>query len=210
MSEEPTCDEKHAAAPAMVQPVRVGDGGGLADVFVYVKEGLGDMTFATPTTAAILDQDGCEYQPHVVGEFDSPAPASISTADASSLTWYNFTPFGLDGNAPGVAAIGSQASITMDNIVSVGYFFETENTHATDNKWVGSKLLYFSVTATGYNPDINDDGSVDLKDFAKLAIWWENNQCETFVDCLDADINSDGIVDIMDVKIVTQRWLDSD
>jgi len=67
MSEEPTCAEKHGAAPAIVQPVRVGDGGGLADVFVYVKEGLGDMTFATPTTAAVLDQVGCEYRPHVVG-----------------------------------------------------------------------------------------------------------------------------------------------
>lgn len=65
MSEEPTCAEKHASAP-MAYDVRVGDGGGLADVFVYVKEGLGDMTFATPA-AALLDQDGCEYKPHVLG-----------------------------------------------------------------------------------------------------------------------------------------------
>jgi hypothetical protein len=66
------------------------------------------------------------------------------------------------------------------------------------------------VTAAGYNPDINDDGLVNLKDFAKIAIWWNNDQCQTFVDCLDTDINSDDIVDIMDLMIVTQGWLDSD
>ncbi|TFG66442.1 MAG: hypothetical protein E4H28_01900 [Gemmatimonadales bacterium] len=66
MSEEPTCAEKHGT-PAMNQLVRVGDGGGLADVFVYVKEGLGDMTFPIPATTAVLDQNGCEYRPHVIG-----------------------------------------------------------------------------------------------------------------------------------------------
>lgn len=66
MSEEPDCAEKHTTTP-MIQPVRVGDGGGLADVFVYVKEGLGDMTFPTPATPVVLDQNGCQYSPHVIG-----------------------------------------------------------------------------------------------------------------------------------------------
>jgi len=66
MSEEPACAEKHATTP-MIQPVRVGDGGGLGDVFVYVKEGLGDMAFPTPAAAVVLDQNGCEYVPHVIG-----------------------------------------------------------------------------------------------------------------------------------------------
>ena len=66
MSEEAACAEKHTTTP-MSQPVRVGDGGGLADVFVYVKEGLGDMMFPTPAAAVVLDQNGCEYVPHVIG-----------------------------------------------------------------------------------------------------------------------------------------------
>jgi len=66
MSEEPICAEKHTTDP-MIQDVRVGDGGGLADVFVYVKQGLGDRTFPTPTTPVVLDQNGCEYTPHVIG-----------------------------------------------------------------------------------------------------------------------------------------------
>jgi plastocyanin len=41
--------------------------GGLDNVFVYVKNGLGDRRFAAPTTAAVLDQQGCRYKPHVLG-----------------------------------------------------------------------------------------------------------------------------------------------
>ena len=41
--------------------------GGLENVFVYVKDGLGDYYFDTPTTAVTLDQKGCNYSPHVFG-----------------------------------------------------------------------------------------------------------------------------------------------
>lgn len=41
--------------------------GGLENVFVYVKDGLGNYYFETPTTAVTLDQKGCHYSPHVFG-----------------------------------------------------------------------------------------------------------------------------------------------
>src|SRR6185369_625440 len=34
------------------------DGGGLANVFVYVKDGLGNLKFPVPTTPVVLDQQG--------------------------------------------------------------------------------------------------------------------------------------------------------
>jgi plastocyanin len=40
---------------------------GLKNVFVYVKDGLGDRVYAAPTTAIVLDQEGCRYEPHVFG-----------------------------------------------------------------------------------------------------------------------------------------------
>ncbi len=45
----------------------VADGGNLANVFVYVKDGLGNRTFDVPTTAVTIDQQGCKYHPHVLG-----------------------------------------------------------------------------------------------------------------------------------------------
>ena len=45
----------------------VADNGDLANVFVYVKDGLGDRTFDVPKDSVTIDQQGCKYHPHVLG-----------------------------------------------------------------------------------------------------------------------------------------------
>ena len=45
----------------------VGPGNSLQNVFLYVKQGLGDRTFPAPSTPVTLDQVGCRYTPHVFG-----------------------------------------------------------------------------------------------------------------------------------------------
>ena len=45
----------------------VGGGGSLANVFIYVKDGLGNRVFPVPATPVTLAQKNCTYQPHVVG-----------------------------------------------------------------------------------------------------------------------------------------------
>ncbi len=64
MSEEPTCAEQHTE-PVTTQQVVAADGK-LANVFVYVKEGLGDRQFPTSTEGVTIDQHGCLYHPHVL------------------------------------------------------------------------------------------------------------------------------------------------
>ncbi len=41
--------------------------GGLAGVFVYIKDGLSGKTFPPPAEPVVLDQLGCEYKPYVFG-----------------------------------------------------------------------------------------------------------------------------------------------
>ena len=53
--------------PARTQTVVVNDNGALQWVFVYVKEGLGDASFAVSDEPVTLDQRGCMYEPHVLG-----------------------------------------------------------------------------------------------------------------------------------------------
>ncbi len=65
MSSDPGC--MPAGEGATSEALLVGDGGGLANVFISVKDGLGDARFPVPTTPVILDQDGCRYTPHVFG-----------------------------------------------------------------------------------------------------------------------------------------------
>lgn len=66
MSAEPTCADMYDEQP-MTQSVLVGPDGGLANVFVYVREGLGDLEFPTPQEGTEIDQQGCRYIPHVMG-----------------------------------------------------------------------------------------------------------------------------------------------
>jgi hypothetical protein len=66
MDEEPVCLEKHTEGP-FTENVVVNDNGTLRNVFVYVKEGLGDLKFPVPKEAVVLDQNGCLYNPHVLG-----------------------------------------------------------------------------------------------------------------------------------------------
>jgi len=61
MSQDPACKGTNSAETI------VADGGNVANVFVYVKEGLGDRTFDVPKDSVTLDQQGCKYHPHVLG-----------------------------------------------------------------------------------------------------------------------------------------------
>src|SRR5438093_5297716 len=61
---DPQCGKLHNQKPKTRFYV-VGAGGELADVFVYIKDGLDGKTFEPPATPVVLDQKGCEYTPYV-------------------------------------------------------------------------------------------------------------------------------------------------
>jgi plastocyanin len=62
MSADPGCPPK--PQPSEVVALK---GGKLANVFVYVKEGLPQGAFAVPSDPVVLDQKGCRYNPRVLG-----------------------------------------------------------------------------------------------------------------------------------------------
>jgi plastocyanin len=78
MSSDPGC--LPAGEGATSEALLVGADGGLQNVFVYVKSGLGDARFPVPSTPVLLDQDGCRYTPHVFG-VQVGQPVSISNSD---------------------------------------------------------------------------------------------------------------------------------
>jgi hypothetical protein len=65
MSQDPICAKAHPA-PATTEDIVVGANGGLANVVVYVSDGLGSRTFQPPAQPATLEQKGCQYKPHVL------------------------------------------------------------------------------------------------------------------------------------------------
>jgi len=61
MSQDPACKGNNTAEAVLASA------GHLANVFVYVKDGLGNRTFDIPKEAVTLDQSGCRYHPHMLG-----------------------------------------------------------------------------------------------------------------------------------------------
>jgi len=61
MSQDPACKGSNESEAVVVS------GGDLANVFVYVKDGLGSRAFDLPKDPVVLDQQGCKYHPHVLG-----------------------------------------------------------------------------------------------------------------------------------------------
>jgi plastocyanin len=67
MNADPVC-VREAKGTQMQETYIVGsDGKTLGNVFVYVKDGLGNYVFDTPTETAKIDQKECRYHPHVFG-----------------------------------------------------------------------------------------------------------------------------------------------
>jgi plastocyanin len=66
MSSNPQCERQHHT-PQKAEIVVVNGNGTLKNVFVWIKSGLAPARWTPPTEAARLDQNGCVYQPHVLG-----------------------------------------------------------------------------------------------------------------------------------------------
>jgi plastocyanin len=64
MSQDPACT---MGTPANFGEAYQVKGGKLANVFVYVKEGLPKANYGVPPTPVVIDQKGCRYFPHVAG-----------------------------------------------------------------------------------------------------------------------------------------------
>ena len=67
MNADPVCMRENKT-PQFQETYMVGsDGKSLQNVFVYVKDGLGNYVYDMPTDSVTIDQKECRYHPHVFG-----------------------------------------------------------------------------------------------------------------------------------------------
>ena len=66
MDADPVCSKQHSDK-VYSQDVVVNENGTLSNVFVWIKTGLEQYSFPTPSVQASLDQKSCLYSPHVIG-----------------------------------------------------------------------------------------------------------------------------------------------
>jgi plastocyanin len=78
LSGDPACTREHP--DGYVFDNYIVTDGGLENVFVYVKDGLGKYDFDVPAEPVKLDQKGCRYTPHVLG-VRVGQPIEVSNSD---------------------------------------------------------------------------------------------------------------------------------
>jgi plastocyanin len=67
MDADPVCAKKHSG-PVPSEMLVLGTGNTMGNVMVWVSKGVpAGKTWPAPTTPAVLDQNGCQYKPHVMG-----------------------------------------------------------------------------------------------------------------------------------------------
>jgi len=144
MDQDPVCVGKHSS-PVHVEDGEVNDNGTLPNVFVYVKEGADKYTFATPTDAVTLDQNGCMYKPHVLGVMADQTVHIIS----SDATTHNIHPQPKDNRewnesqAPGSAPLDKKFA-RSEIMIPVKC-----NQHPWMKAYIGvAKNPFFSVTGS--------------------------------------------------------------
>jgi plastocyanin len=67
MDAEPVCAKKHSG-PVPAEMLVLGNNQTMGNVMVWVSKGLpAGKTWPAPTTPVTIDQNGCQYKPHVMG-----------------------------------------------------------------------------------------------------------------------------------------------
>jgi plastocyanin len=63
---DPLCARLHQSA-VFDESIKANSNGTLANVFVYIKQGLEDKKFEPPADPVVIDQNGCWFSPRVLG-----------------------------------------------------------------------------------------------------------------------------------------------
>lgn len=141
---DPMCTSANAGGLAFENYV-VKDGG-LDNVFVYVKDGLGHYYFDTPTEPVRIDQQGCRYVPHVVGA-RAGQPIEVSNSDATIHNVHALPNVNREVNIPQPSK--DQRDITTFSAAEVMVPLKCD-LHPWMNAYVGVVAHpYFAVTTDG-------------------------------------------------------------
>jgi plastocyanin len=145
MGSDPFCSGAHK--DPVTAPTYVVDNGGLENVFVYVKDGLGNKyIFDTPTDPVVLDQKDCEYKPHVVG-LRVGQPLQIASSDNTTHNVHAMPDTNREFNY-GYPVAGMKQTVTF-TAPEVLIPFKCD-VHSWMNAYIGVvNNPYFAVTSNG-------------------------------------------------------------
>ena len=145
MDADPACAKKHSK-PAANEMLVLGSGNTMGNIMVYVSKGLpAGKTWPAPKTPVVLDQDGCQYKPHVMGIMVGQ-PYRILNSDGVLHNVHTLPKINKSFNA-GMPATRKEATTTFDKPEPM---FQIKcDVHPWMSAYIGVFTHpFFSVTAT--------------------------------------------------------------
>jgi plastocyanin len=167
MDQDAACAKLHKGGGRIDEDLMVNKDGTLANVFVYVKAGLEGKRFEVPSTPVKLDQNGCWFQPRVLG---IQTGQTLSVTNSDPVT-HNVHPMARVNREWNQSQGGGDPPLTRR-------FTEPEimvpvkcNIHRWMRAWIGVlEHPYFAVTGS--------DGSFEIRNLPPgeytVAAWQES------------------------------------
>lgn len=152
MSDEPACRDKYPQPPRG-QTVVVNANGTLKNVFIYIKAGLDTtLRFPVPSDSAWIDQNGCRYEPHVLG-MQAGQTLAIKNSDAvlHNINAKPSTNRGFNISQPQAGMVSTRTFLVPEVPVPVGC-----DVHG----WMGA---FVGVLSHPYFAVSGDDGSFTIR-----------------------------------------------
>jgi plastocyanin len=145
MDADPVCAKKHTG-PVPNELLVLGSGNTMGNIMVWVSKGLpAGKTFPAPQTPVILDQQGCQYKPHVMGIMVGQ-PYKILNSDSLAHNVHTLPKVNKPFNRAMPATV-KEATTTFDKEEAI---FQVK---CDVHPWMGGYIAvfshpFFSVTAT--------------------------------------------------------------
>ena len=145
MDADPVCAKKHTG-PVPNEMLVLGSGNTMGNIMVWVSKGLpAGKTFPAPSTPVVLDQNGCQYKPHVMGIMVGQ-PYKILNSDALPHNVHTLPKVNKPFNRAMPATV-KEATTTFDKEEPI---FQVK---CDVHPWMGGYIAvfshpFFSVTAT--------------------------------------------------------------
>jgi plastocyanin len=145
MDADPACAKKHSA-PVANDMLTLGSGNTMGNIMVWVSKGLpAGKAWPVTKTAAVLDQNGCQYKPHVMAVMVGQ-PYKILNSDGIVHNVHGLPKINKAFNRPMPATV-KEATVTFDK--AEANFPIKCDVHPWMNAYVGVfDHPFFSVTGT--------------------------------------------------------------
>jgi len=134
------------------QTVVAGKEGQLANVIVWVSKGCEKATYATPTEAALIDQNGCMYVPHVLTVMVNQ-PITIKSSDPTMHNIHAMPKDGEEFNKSQQPGAGDLTTKFTKEEVAVKVKCDVHS-------WMGARIGVFAHPFHGVT---GADGTVSIK-----------------------------------------------